>query len=322
MALLELKNVNVRYIMKDKKVHACQHVSLEIEEQDSIGIVGESGSGKSTLASAVLRLLPHRITQVDGEILYNGKDLLKLTKDEMDALRWTDLSIVFQKSMSALSPVHKVGAQMEDVYRVHFPNADKNEIKQRVYDLFKVVNLSDRVYELYPHELSGGMMQRVSIALSLLHNPLLLVLDEATTALDVVTQSQILREIMSLEQNLNVTRIMITHDVSVVASTCKKIAVMYAGRLMESGETKDVLVNPQHPYTQGLLKSFPSFKGAKNDLRGIPGSLPDLSQEIPGCVFAPRCPFATEKCRTVEPELKTVNEKGNWKVACHKVGGE
>ena len=302
--------------------HACQHVSLEIEEQDSIGIVGESGSGKSTLASAVLRLLPHRITQVDGEILYNGKDLLKLTKDEMDALRWTDLSIVFQKSMSALSPVHKVGAQMEDVYRVHFPNADKNEIKQRVYDLFKVVNLSDRVYELYPHELSGGMMQRVSIALSLLHNPRLLVLDEATTALDVVTQSQILREIMSLEQNLNVTRIMITHDVSVVASTCKKIAVMYAGRLMESGETKDVLVNPQHPYTQGLLKSFPSFKGAKNDLRGIPGSLPDLSQDIPGCVFAPRCPFATEKCRTVEPELKTINEKGNWKVACHKVGGE
>ena len=322
MALLELKNVNVRYIMKDKKVHACQHVSLEIEEQDSIGIVGESGSGKSTLASAVLRLLPHRITQVDGEILYNGKDLLKLTKDEMDSLRWTDLSIVFQKSMSALSPVHKVGAQMEDVYRVHFPNADKNEIKQRVYDLFKVVNLSDRVYELYPHELSGGMMQRVSIALSLLHNPRLLVLDEATTALDVVTQSQILREIMSLEQNLNVTRIMITHDVSVVASTCKKIAVMYAGRLMESGETKDVLVNPQHPYTQGLLKSFPSFKGAKNDLRGIPGSLPDLSQDIPGCVFAPRCPFATEKCRTVEPELKTINEKGNWKVACHKVGGE
>ena len=322
MALLELKNVNVRYIMKDKKVHACQHVSLEIEEQDSIGIVGESGSGKSTLASAVLRLLPHRITQVDGEILYNGKDLLKLTKDEMDALRWTDLSIVFQKSMSALSPVHKVGAQMEDVSRVHFPNADKNEIKQRVYDLFKVVNLSDRVYELYPHELSGGMMQRVSIALSLLHNPRLLVLDEATTALAVVTQSQILREIMSLEQNLNVTRIMITHDVSVVASTCKKIAVMYAGRLMESGETKDVLVNPQHPYTQGLLKSFPSFKGAKNDLRGIPSSLPDLSQEIPGCVFAPRCPFATEKCRTVEPELKTINEKGNWKVACHKVGGE
>lgn len=322
MALLELKNVNVRYIMKDKRVHACQHVSLEIEEQDSIGIVGESGSGKSTLASAVLRLLPQRITQIDGEVLYNGKNLLALSKEEMNALRWTDLSIVFQKSMSALSPVHKVGAQMEDVYRVHFPNADKNEIRQRVYDLFKVVNLSDRVYELYPHELSGGMMQRVSIALSLLHNPKLLVLDEATTALDVVTQSQILREIMNLEQSMNLTRIMITHDVSVVASTCKKVAVMYAGRMMESGETKDVLVNPQHPYTQGLLKSFPSFKGSKNDLRGIPGSLPDLSKDIPGCVFADRCPFATEHCRQVEPELKSVNGKANWKVACHKVGGE
>ena len=321
MALLEIKNVNVRYIMKDKKVHACQHVSLEIEEQDSIGIVGESGCGKSTLASAILRLLPKRITQVDGEILYNGRDLLKLSQEEMNALRWTDLATVFQKSMSALSPVHKVGSQMEDVYRVHFPNADKAEIRKRVYQLFEIVNLSDRVYELYPHELSGGMMQRVSIALALLHNPKLLVLDEATTALDVVTQSQILREIMNLEQNMNLTRIMITHDVSVVASTCKKVAVMYAGRMMESGETRDVLVNPQHPYTQGLLKSFPSFKGEKNDLRGIPGSLPDLSQEIPGCVFADRCPYATERCRTEEPMLRSVNGKSNWKVACHRVGG-
>ena len=321
MALLEIKNVNVRYIMKDKKVHACQHVSLEIEEQDSIAVVGESGSGKSTLASAILRLLPKRITQVDGEILYNGRDLLKLSQEEMNALRWTDLATVFQKSMSALSPVHKVGSQMEDVYRVHFPNADKAEIRKRVYQLFEIVNLSDRVYELYPHELSGGMMQRVSIALALLHNPKLLVLDEATTALDVVTQSQILREIMNLEQNMNLTRIMITHDVSVVASTCKKVAVMYAGRMMESGETRDVLVNPQHPYTQGLLKSFPSFKGEKNDLRGIPGSLPDLSQEIPGCVFADRCPYATERCRTEEPMLRSVNGKSNWKVACHRVGG-
>lgn len=322
MALLELKNVNVRYYVKDKTVHACQHVSLEIEEKDSIGIVGESGSGKSTLASAILRLLPQRITKVDGEIFYNDSDLLKLSVDEMNDLRWTDLSIVFQKSMSALSPVHKVGKQMEDVYMVHFPKADREEIRKRVYDLFKVVNLSDRVYELYPHELSGGMMQRVSIALSLLHNPKLLVLDEATTALDVVTQSQILREIMLLETNMNLTRIMITHDVSVVASTCKKVAVMYAGRMMESGKVTDVLVNPQHPYTQGLLKSFPSFKGAKNDLRGIPGSLPDLSKEIVGCVFADRCPFVTDHCRKVEPEPRSVNGKANWKVACHRVGGQ
>ena len=222
--------------------------------------------------------------------------------------------------MNALSPVHKVGKQMEDVYRIHEPKANREEIRQRVYDLFKIVNLSDRVYELYPHELSGGMMQRVSIALSLLHNPKLLVLDEATTALDVVTQSQILQEIMNLEQNMNLTRIMITHDVSVVASTCKKIAVMYAGCLMETGLVKDVLVNPKHPYTQGLLKSFPSFKGAKNDLRGIPGSLPDLSQEIKGCVFADRCPYADERCRAEKPALRVID--GCWKVACHKAGGE
>ena len=309
MALLELKNVNVRYIMKDKKVHACQHVSLEIEEQDSIGIVGESGSGKSTLASAVLRLLPQRITQVDGEILYNGKDLLKLTKDEMDALRWTDLSIVFQKSMSALSPVHKVGAQMEDVYRVHFPNAQKEEIKQRVYDLFKVVNLSDRVYELYPHELSGGMMQRVSIALSLLHNPRLLVLDEATTALDVVTQSQILREIMSLEQNLNVTRIMITHDVSVVASTCKKIAVMYAGKVVEYGTTEDIFYNPSHEYTKGLLRSIPKLNEKEHSrLVPIEGSPVDMLNPPAGCPFAPRCDSCMKICLRQMPEYTDISD--------------
>lgn len=320
MSLLELKNVNVNYVLKDKKIFACQHVSLEIEERDSIGIVGESGSGKSTLANAILRLLPKRITAVDGEILFEGKDLLKMNNNELNDLRWKEISVVFQKSMNALSPVHKVGKQIEDVYRIHEPKATKEEIRTRVYDLFKIVNLSDRVYELYPHELSGGMMQRVSIALALLHNPKLLVLDEATTALDVVTQSQILHEIMNLEQSMNLTRIMITHDVSVVASTCKKVAVMYAGCMMETGLVEDVLINPKHPYTQGLLKSFPSFKGEKNDLRGIPGSLPDLSKEIQGCVFAERCPYADDHCREVKPEFKTV--EGCWKVACHKAGGQ
>ena len=320
MSLLELKDVNVQYILKNNKILACQHIDLTIEERDSIGIVGESGSGKSTLANAILQLLPAKITNVDGEILFEGKDLLKCTPEELNALRWKELSVVFQKSMNALSPVHKVGKQMEDVYRIHEPNATKEEIRARVYELFKVVNLSDRVYELYPHELSGGMMQRVSIALSLLHNPKLLILDEATTALDVVTQSQILSEIMNLEETMNLTRIMITHDVSVVASTCKKIAVMYAGCLMETGMVEDVLVNPKHPYTQGLLKSFPSFKGEKNDLRGIPGSLPDLSIEQKGCVFADRCPYADERCHNEKPVLKTID--GCWKVACHKTGGE
>ena len=174
--------------------------------------------------------------------------------------------------MNALSPVHKIGKQMEDVYLIHKPGTPKKEIRDRIYELFRVVNLSDRVYELYPHELSGGMMQRISIALSLIMNPKLLVMDEATTALDVVTQNQILREIMQLQNQLHLTRLMITHDVSVVSSTCNKVVVMYAGRIMEKGYVVDVLVNPRHPYTQGLLKSFPSFHGEKTDLRGIPGS--------------------------------------------------
>lgn len=231
MALLEVKNFNVTYKLKDKEVYAVQDAFLEVEEQDAIGIVGESGSGKSTLAMGILRLLPEKITQVDGEAIFEGKDLLTLSKEELSKVRWNDISVVFQKSMNALSPVHKIGKQLEDVYLIHRPKTSKSEIKKRIFELFRIVNLSDRVYELYPHELSGGMMQRISIALSLIFNPKLLVMDEATTALDVVTQSQILREIMLLQERLNLTRLMITHDVSVVSSTCNKVVVMYAEEL-------------------------------------------------------------------------------------------
>lgn len=323
MALLEVKNFNVTYKLKDKEVYAVQDAFMEVEEQDAIGIVGESGSGKSTLAMGILRLLPEKITQVDGEALFEGKDLLTLSKEDLAKVRWNDISVVFQKSMNALSPVHKIGKQLEDVYLIHRPKTSKSEIKKRIFELFRIVNLSDRVYELYPHELSGGMMQRISIALSLIFNPKLLVMDEATTALDVVTQSQILREIMLLQERLNLTRLMITHDVSVVSSTCNKVVVMYAGRIMEMGNVTDVLVHPKHPYTQGLLKSFPSFKGEKSELRGIPGSLPDLSIKPTGCVFAPRCPYATEKCKTVLPKMETVGRpEQKWQVACHLTGGE
>ena len=322
MALLEIKNFNVTYKMKEKEVYAVQDACLELEPQDAIGIVGESGSGKSTLAMGILRLLP-KTAQTSGEALFEGNDLMQMPAEELSKVRWNEIAVVFQKSMNALSPVHKIGKQMEDVYLIHKPGTPKKEIRDRIYELFRVVNLSDRVYELYPHELSGGMMQRISIALSLIMNPKLLVMDEATTALDVVTQSQILREIMQLQNQLHLTRLMITHDVSVVSSTCNKVVVMYAGRIMEKGYVVDVLVNPRHPYTQGLLKSFPSFHGEKTDLRGIPGSLPDLSVRPAGCVFAPRCPYATDKCRTQLPQLKDSGGKTQkWQVACHLVGGE
>ena len=314
MSLLEIKNVSINYHTNDKTVYAVQDVSLTVEEEESVGIVGESGSGKSTLAMGILRLLPENIIETKGEALLNGEDIFSMNQQRLQEVRWTQMSVVFQKAMNALSPVHRIGKQMEDIYRVHYPNEPKEKITERIYALLKLVNLSDRVYMSYPHELSGGMMQRVAIALSLIFEPKLLIMDEATTALDVVTQTQILNEIMDLEKNMKIARIMITHDMSVVASTCKKVVVMYAGRVMEEGKVMDVLVDPKHPYTQGLLNSFPSFTGEKKNLKGIEGNLPDMSIYPTGCVFADRCPFAKDRCHREIPQLKEVKE--GWKVAC------
>lgn len=320
MSLLEIKNMNISYHTPTKTVYAVQDVSLTVEAEDSVGIVGESGSGKSTLAMGILRLLPENITEIDGEALLNGKDIIKMSPKELNEVRWVEMSVVFQKAMNALSPVHRIGEQMEDIYHVHFPQTPKAEVKEKIFELLKMVNLNERVYSSYPHELSGGMMQRVAIALSLIFKPKLLIMDEATTALDVVTQTQILNEIMDLEKNLKIARIMITHDMSVVSSTCKHVVVMYAGRIMEQGPVKDVLVNPKHPYTKGLLNSFPSFTGEKTNLRGIEGNLPDMSIKPTGCVFAPRCPFAKEHCFNTIPELKEF--KDDWRVACLEVEEE
>lgn len=319
MALLEIQNLNITYKTDKKEIRAVKDFSLNIDTKDSIGIVGESGSGKSTLAMGILKLLPKGNTKTTGKILFDGVDLLELTEEEFRKLRWKDISVVFQKSMNSLSPVHKIGFQMKDIYRVHEPDARDEEVRKRILELFRFVNLSDRVYNLYPHELSGGMMQRVSIALSLINYPKLLILDEATTALDVVTQGQILDEIMKLEEALDLTRIMITHDISVVASSCKKVVVMYGGCLLESGYVYDVLVNPKHPYTQGLLNSFPDFIGEKKDLRGIPGSIPDLSLEYKSCIFANRCKNAKSICFEKIPKIKTFPNE--WNVACHLLGG-
>lgn len=318
MALLEIRDLCVDYLMQDASVHAVDRVSLTLEKGDSIGLVGESGSGKSTLGMAVLRLLPEKTARVTGSVRFDGQELLTLPENQLRHIRWESLSAVFQKSMNALSPVHRIGAQMADVYRLHHPEADKAACKARVLEVLRQVDLGERVYRLYPHELSGGMMQRVSIALSLLNHPKLVIFDEATTALDVITQGQILKEIKRLESELGLTRMMITHDISVVATSCTHVAVLYAGRLMEVGRTVAVLRNPAHPYTAGLMAAFPSLREEKKQLQGIPGSLPDLSQAIPGCVFAPRCPYATDACRKAQPPLETLPD--GRQVACfHRV---
>lgn len=314
MAVLSINHLNVRYMNKDRQILACDDVCLDVDVQDSIGIVGESGSGKSTLAMSILGLLSKSSTQTDGEILFQGKNLVGLSDLEYAKIRWKSLAAVFQKSMNSMSPVHKIGKQMADIYRIHTPKAAEGQCREAALSLLKKVNLPARVYDLYPHQLSGGMIQRVSIALSLMFNPALVILDEATTALDVVTEGQILREIVRLQETEQVTRLMITHNMAVVSSSCKKVAVMYAGRMVETGLTVDVLKHPRHPYTQGLLQSFPTFKGDRHSLRGIPGSLPDLSVPMPGCVFAPRCPRACEQCTTQRPPLTQVGT--DWKVAC------
>lgn len=321
MAVLDIQRVNIKYKMEGREILACDDVSLKVEAQDSLGIVGESGSGKSTLAMAILGLLPPGTASVEGQVYFLGKNLVGLSREEYAQLRWKHLSAVFQKSMNSLSPVHKIGKQMVGIYRVHKPKASNEECREIATRLFNKVGLSPRVYDMYLHELSGGMSQRVSIALSLMFNPTLVILDEATTALDVVTEGQILKELVHLQQSEKMTNIIITHDVSVVATTCKKVAVMYAGRMMESGSVEKVLVEPKHPYTQGLLKSFPAFRGERESLRGIPGSLPDLSVRMPGCVFAPRCPNAFGRCLTQRPKDSTVED--GWTTACFlQEGGE
>lgn len=320
MALLEIKDLSVTYNARGSAVLACDRVNLAIEARSSVGIVGESGSGKSTMAMAVLRLLPKRTATVTGSAVLDGTDLLALDQKQLNAIRWKEIAVVFQKAMNSLSPVHKIGRQMTDLFRIHEPDAPAEQVRQRIYHLLEVVNLSDRVYNLYPHELSGGMMQRIAIAISLLHNPKMLILDEATTALDVVTEGQILTEIEQLQKEFNLTRMMITHDISAVAASCKKIAVMYAGCIVETGDVEPVLTRPRHPYTEALLRSFPNFRGEKTALISIPGSLPDLRLRPPGCLFAPRCRYATEKCRESKPPLHTVAP--GWNVTCHYAGGD
>ncbi len=318
MALLSIRNENVIYKVKNKNIHAVNNVSFDIEPQDSLGIVGESGSGKSTLALSMLRLLPKKISEVSGEVIFEDKNLLTISEDDLRDIRWKEISVVFQKSMNSLSPIHKIGSQMSDIYMLHNKKASKAEVKNKMTELLELVNLPPRIYTMYQHELSGGMMQRVSIALRLMHNPKLIIMDEATTALDVITQGQILNEIKELENRLNIARIMITHDMSVVADTCKKIAVMYAGHLVEFGYVDDVISDPKHPYTRGLLKSFPTLKGERGVLRGISGSLPDLSVQHEGCIFESRCPERSGVCNKEKPGT-VILENGRM-VMCHSAG--
>lgn len=315
--VLDVQDLSVHYRINKKVIRAVEDVSFKVEEGDFVGIVGESGSGKSTLAHTIIRLLPTNAMVVSGRIELLGYDVLSLGEEDMRKIRWKEFSMVFQKSLNALSPVHKVGNQLADAMKAHNPNLTEEEIIDRSKQLLRMVNLPERVLKAYPHQLSGGMMQRIMIALALLNHPKFIIFDEATTALDVVTQGQIIEEIKSLVKSLSLTGLVISHDLGVVSELCDEIVVMYAGRLVEHGTTEQILQQPLHPYTQGLVRSLPDFAQEKKKLSGIPGNLPDLSQPVHQCVFAPRCPIATEECFKTVPSTEEIDGR---RVACLKVG--
>lgn len=304
--LIDLRNVSVRYRTDRGYVSAVDDVTLQVHKGSSVGLVGESGSGKSTLALAVMRLLPAN-ANVTGEILFNGENLTKRSESQLSkGWRWQKLSMVFQKSLSAMSPVHKIGQQMDDVLTLHEPGMTTESRKERVREVLTAVRLPDRVMNLYPFELSGGMMQRTMIALGLLCNPPFVIFDEATTALDVITQAQILNEIQRLKAEFDLTTMVISHDVGVINAVTDTVAVLYAGQLMEISPREEFFKSPQHPYSQALIDSVPKLHGTKERLAGIPGSLPDLSNPPSGCRFAPRCPHVTNGCLEETPPMVEV----------------
>ncbi len=312
--LLEVRDLSVAYGAGPRAVRAVERVSLEIRAGEAIGIAGESGSGKSTLVHAIARLLRPPAVINGGEVLYRSGaasgeagpdliDVLTLSGESLRRFRWNELAVVFQSAMSALNPVISIRAQLVDAIHAHRPAMRRRELDERAAELLELVGVTADRLGSYPHQLSGGMRQRVMIAMALALNPKLLIMDEPTTALDVVTQSQILVRIAELRRQFGFAMVFITHDLSLLLEIADTIAIMYAGRIIEVAPRGEFHREPAHPYSVGMLKSFPPLTGPRRELIGIPGSPPDLRALPPGCPFAPRCSHAMEVCGRDEPKL-------------------
>lgn len=321
--LLDITDLDITYRVPAGTVKAASDIRLTVRRGEAVGVVGESGSGKSTLGLAILRLLPANAAIPRGRIILDRRDeaaldLVRATPEEIRSVRWRQVATVFQKAMSCLSPVHRISTQFVDILRVHHPGLKTAEAMARAQELFAAVNLPPAALGSYPHQLSGGMMQRAMIAISLAYRPRLLILDEATTALDVITQGQILAEMRRLKVEFDLTTLVITHDMSVIAETADRVAVMYAGELLEVGPTSRLLKEAVHPYTRALVASFPKLKGPKERLLGIEGSLPDLVSPPTGCLFARRCPEADPECHRRKPALRpVVGSEAAHEARCH-----
>ncbi len=326
-AVLEIEDFSVDYGWGDTAVRAVNNVTLSVRRSRVLGIAGESGSGKSTLVYAVTRLLrsPGVIAGGRARLTFDDPDssdakrrtvdLLAATSKELRAIRWSQVSIVLQSALNALNPVLRIAHEFDEVLKTHRPDMSKTQRRERAAELLGLVGLNEDRLARFPHELSGGQRQRIMIALALALDPQLVIMDEPTTALDVVTQREIVNELAQLRARFGFSMIFITHDLSLLVELADDIAVMYAGNVVEWAPAGDLYHAPRHPYTLGLLNSSPPLSGERRELVGIAGAPPDLSQPLSGCSFHARCPFALERCASDPPELRVIDDSGR-KVAC------
>jgi len=313
--LLDIRDLHIYYATQRGMMKAVEGVSFTVEPGRHLGLIGESGCGKTTTGRAVMRVMPRNGRIAKGEMIFKGRDLVKASEKEMREIRWKAISMVPQASMDSLNPVYRVGKQIVEVLTIRGGLSNK-AAEARAAELFAMVGLSADRLENYPHEFSGGMRQRAVIAMALALEPAMIIADEPVTALDVIVQHQVLKTFRELQERLSLSVIMITHDISVVAETCDDVAVMYAGKIVEQAPVKTFFSLPVHPYTLGLQNAYPNLAKPEMDLISIEGYPPDLVNPPVGCRFAPRCPFAQERCFAEEPPL--IEVAPGHKAACHR----
>jgi peptide/nickel transport system ATP-binding protein len=313
---LSIRNLHVEYTSGKKIIHAVNGVSFDMKRGETLALVGETGAGKTTIAKSILRILPNPPAKLrGGEIYLDGEDLNKKSESEMLKIRGNKIAMIFQDPMTALNPLMAIGEQIEEGLRLH-NEGTKSEIKKKAIEMLEMVGIPAERYSEYPFEFSGGMKQRVVIAMALACNPELLLADEPTTALDVTIQAQVLDLINELKKKYNTSMLLITHDLGVVAQNCTHVAVIYAGKIIEYGDKEAIFLHPSHPYTIGLFNSLPSMNEELNRLKPIMGTMPDPTDLPAGCAFEPRCQYATEKCRSTEISLTEI-APGHLCRCCH-----